>query len=119
MKFQLFVLLVLAGCTDTPNLPDPHEAGWKGEQVCEVIFENDLQRVLRCTFPPAVGHEKHSHQPHFGYTIKGSTFRMTSESGTKEVDVPSGSHFYNAGIVEHEVLNIGDSTAVFLIYEMK
>jgi len=67
------------------------EAGWNNKAVCEVVEENDKVRILKCTFAPDVGHEKHYHNPHFGYTQ----------------------------ITSHEVLNIGDSTAVFLIVEYK
>ncbi len=38
-------------------IPDPLEAGWKGKPVCEKIHEDKKQRILRCTFPPGVGHE--------------------------------------------------------------
>ena len=69
--------------------------------------------------PPGVGHEKHRHEAHFGYAITGSRFRITDTTGIREVDVPTGSNFYNDGIAWHEVLNIGDSTAVFLIIEPK
>lgn len=118
--WSLLLLVVLQGCTSpTSEFPDPHEAGWEGEKVCEILFENEKQRVLRCTFPPGVGHEKHYHSPHFGYTIRGSRFRIEDESGVREVDVPTGYHFSNEDITEHEVLNTGDSTAVFLIVEYK
>ena len=50
---------------DAP-LPDPLQAGWNGAQVCERLHEDGDQRVLRCTFPPGVGHERHFHPPHFG-----------------------------------------------------
>ena len=117
----IFLTVCLSiGCKQERKLPDPLEAGWKGEKVCEVLFENDEMRVLKCTFPPGVGHEKHSHDPHFGYTIKGSKFRMTNDSGAvREVNVPTGSSFDNAKRITHEVLNIGDSTGVFLIVEHK
>ena len=36
-------------------LPDPLEAGWNGERVCEKLHEDDVHRILRCSFPPAVG----------------------------------------------------------------
>lgn len=115
-----FAVLVV-GCNEspTPQLPDPVEAGWEGEKVCEVLFENSQQRILRCTFPPGVGHDEHYHAPHFGYTIKGSTFRIKSNGKTVEVPVPAGSTFSKDEISVHEVLNIGDSTAVFLIIESK
>lgn len=106
-------------CYQKPNLPDPLEAGWKGEKVCEVIHEDDEIRVLKCTFPPQVGHEWHYHQPHFGYALVGSTFKIKDNQGTRTVEVKTGTSFSNQDITEHEVLNIGDSTAVFLITEYK
>ncbi len=111
--------LLMMSCSQKKKLADPLEAGWKGEAVCTVEKEDEAIRVLRCTFPPGVGHEKHFHPKHFGYTVKGSKFRITDASGTKEVDVPTGSDFYNEKIEWHEVLNIGSDTAVFLIMESK
>ncbi|MCK7591555.1 cupin domain-containing protein [Subsaxibacter sp. CAU 1640] len=101
------------------NLPDPFEAGWEGQQVSEIIEDNSQMRILKCTFPPGVGHEKHYHKPHTGYTLSGSTFRITDENGTREVNVPIGYTFSNDELSVHEVLNVGDSTAVFLIIEPK
>lgn len=109
----------LSGCEKKQSLPDPLEAGWEGYKVCEVIQDDSRLRVLKCTFPPGVGHEKHYHPPHFGYTLRGSTFRIKDTTGTREVNVPTGYSFSNHEIQEHEVLNIGDSTAVFLIIEPK
>lgn len=100
-------------------LPDPLAAGWKGEPVCEVLIENDSIRTLKCSFPPGVGHERHFHKAHFGYCLSGSTMRVTDANGIREVKVTAGDYFYNKGIEWHEVLNIGDSTAVFLIVEPK
>ncbi len=118
---KIFVPLLLfalfAGCTPKTSLPDPLEAGWKEQPVCEVLQNSKKLRVLKCTFLPGVGHEKHYHKPHFGYTIAGSRFRITDSKGIKEVNVPTGSNFFNEEIAWHEVLNIGDSTAVFLIIE--
>ena len=116
-------LLLLAGnlvsCTTKNSLPDPLEVGWNNKPVCEVLEENSKLRVLKCTFPPGVGHERHHHKTHFGYTLAGSKFRIKDNTGIKEVNVPTGSNFYNERIEWHEVLNIGDSTAVFLIIEPK
>lgn len=120
IKNVLILGLILSfSCNNTPDLPDAHEAGWNGQSVSEIIHEDAKMRVLKCTFPPNVGHEKHYHVPHFGYTVKGSTFQITDEKGTKTVDVKTGSTFSKSEISVHEVLNVGDSTAVFLIYEPK
>jgi len=113
------LVVLFFSCISHNKLPDPLEAGWQGQSVCEVLQDTKELRVLKCTFPPNVGHEKHYHAPHFGYTINGSTFKITDQNGTREVNVPSNYSFSNDTIVEHEVLNIGDSTAVFLIVEYK
>ena len=120
---QLFLVsisvMLLQSCKVKSDLPDPLEAGWKGHKVCKVVEDTDKLRVLKCTFPPGVGHEKHRHRPHFGYTLAGSKFRMEDKNGVKEVDVPTGYNFYKDSITVHKALNIGDSTAVFLIIEPK
>ena len=115
----LTILFLIVSCESKTKLPDPLVAGWKGEKVCEVLQEDNSIRVLKCTFPPKVGHERHEHAPHFGYTLKGSTFRITDDTGTRKVNVPTGYNFYKIETTIHEVENIGDSTAVFLIIEPK
>lgn len=118
-SFLLFLCFLAFSCKQKPDLPDPLEAGWKGKSVCEVVDDNSKLRVLKCTFPPNVGHELHYHKPHFGYTLAGSRFQIKDENGTREVDVPTGYAFSKDDISTHEVLNVGDSTAVFLIMEYK
>ena len=115
----LIALILLMNCEKQAKLPDPLEAGWEGQAVCEVQKENEQLRILKCTFPPNVGHEKHYHQPHYGYTLAGGRFRITDKTGTREVDVPTGYGFSNDSITSHEVLNIGNTTAEFLIIEYK
>ncbi len=112
-------LIILVSCNKSNTLPDPLEAGWKGKSVCEVVEETNKLRVLKCTFEPGVGHEKHYHKPHIGYTLQGSMFQIKDAKGIREVNVATGSSFSNDKISQHEVLNIGDSTAVFLIFEEK
>lgn len=123
MTFKSILLftwvIVLVSCKNEKTLPDPLEAGWNNKAVCEVVEENEKLRVLQCSFAPGVGHEKHYHPAHFGYTIQGSTFKIKDTNGIREVKVPTGSSFYNDEILWHEVLNIGDSTAIFLIMEPK
>jgi quercetin dioxygenase-like cupin family protein len=115
----IFLVLLSLEIRSQSTLPDPLAAGWKAEPVCEVLLENDSIRTLKCTFPPGVGHERHYHRPHFGYTLAGSTMRITDVNGIREVEVLTGSSFYSKGVEWHAVLNIGDSTAVFLIVEPK
>ncbi len=117
--YFLFVLVFNTSCKEKNLLPDPLEAGWNNQSVCEVLEDNDELRILKCTFPPNVGHEKHYHNPHFGYTLKGSKFKIEDDKGIREVNVPTGYSFSKNTVTEHQVLNIGDSTAVFLIIEYK
>jgi beta-alanine degradation protein BauB len=121
MVFCAFVasLVLLAACATAPRLPDPLEAGWEGASVCETLHDDRRHRILRCTFPPGVGHERHYHDRHFGYTVAGARMQITDANGTREVDVPTGSSFVSDGIEWHEVINVGDSTGVFLIIEPK
>ncbi len=116
---SIVFFLFLFNCNDKHQLPDPLEAGWNNKVVCEVLEDNDKVRTLKCTFPPGVGHERHYHKSHYGYTLSGSTFRIKDTTGTREVTIPTGYDFYNEKVDWHEVLNIGDSTAVFLIIEPK
>ena len=119
----VFVFVLLCSCkkedSKGSNLPDPFEAGWKGEKVCEVLEDNEELRVLRCTFPPGVGHEKHYHNPHFGYALVGGTFKLEEATGTREVSFPTGYSWSKDVISQHQVLNVGDSMSVFLIIEYK
>jgi ketosteroid isomerase-like protein/quercetin dioxygenase-like cupin family protein len=98
-------------------LPDPLAAEWKGVPVCERLHEDTSQRVLRCTFAPGVGHERHYHVPNFGYAVAGGRMQITDASGTREVDLPTGSSFASPGTEWHEVLNVGETTVVYLIIE--
>ncbi|MEM9690161.1 MAG: cupin domain-containing protein [Pseudomonadota bacterium] len=110
---------VAAAIALQPDLPDPLQAGWNGESVCERLHEDDEQRILRCTFPPAFGHERHYHTRHFGYALSGGRVRLTDARGTREVDLATGSSYVSDGVEWHEVLNIGDTTLVYLIVEPK
>jgi quercetin dioxygenase-like cupin family protein len=102
-----------------PALPDPLQAGWKGKPVCERLIEDDRQRVLRCTFAPGVGHERHWHRPHFGYALSGGRMRIVESEGVREASLATGSAFTSSGVAWHEVLNIGDTTVQYLIVETK
>lgn len=114
-----FLCITILSCKNKEILSDPYEAGWNGEKVCEILEDNSEYRILKCTFPPGVGHEKHYHEPHFGYTLKGSKFRIVDSEGTHEYDLPEGTYFSKTEGFSHEALNIGDSTAIFLIFEPK
>lgn len=98
-------------------LPTALEAGWEGERVCALHHETETHRVLRCSFPPGVGHEDHFHPAHYGYALSGGTMRITDERGTRTVRLETGSHYSSDGTPWHSVVNIGDTTVTYLIVE--
>jgi quercetin dioxygenase-like cupin family protein len=99
------------------GLPHAFEAGWKGQETCSVLFESDAMRVARCVFPPGVGHEKHYHDPHYGYVLEGGTLRITDARGTREVSTTAGAGWSTSEVTVHEALNVGDTTTSYLIVE--
>ena len=129
LPFMAGLLAALAGPTAASTsgsqaaanevLPDPLAAGWHGERVCELLEDSEAMRVLRCTFPPGTGHERHYHAPHFGYALSGGTMRITDATGTRTAELVTGSDFRSEGTPWHEVLNIGETTVAYLIIEPK
>ena len=124
---QFALLFALAACAtataasplDGP-LPPALCAGWQGQKVCELLHEDAQIRILRCTFPPGVGHEPHYHPPHFGYVLEGdSTMRTTTPTGVAERHLKAGDSFANDAEVRHNALNIGRETMRYLIVEKK
>ena len=101
------------------QLPDPLQAGWQSTKVCEKLREDEALRVLRCTFPPGVGHERHYHARHFGYVLQGGRMRITDANGERELEIKTGATWNSDGIAWHCALNIGTTTAIYLIVEPK
>ncbi|MDP5052399.1 MAG: hypothetical protein NWP69_01300 [Congregibacter sp.] len=100
------------------DLPDPLAAGWQGEPVCECLHRDERQRILRCSFAPGVGHERHFHPPHVGYVLQGGQMQITDASGTRVQDVASAITFANPeGIAWHVTVNVGENTASYLMIE--
>ncbi len=121
MRRALAALLVLTGSAASAetSLPDPLKAGWNGQQVCELLSENDRLRTLRCTFPPGGGHDRHFHAAHWGYILTDATMRITDRKSTAVRQLKAGSTWWSDGLAWHEAVNIGSTTAVYLIVEPK
>jgi quercetin dioxygenase-like cupin family protein len=117
--FVLALSLATVGNATEPALPTALDAGWKGQRVCELLFENAVVRTARCTFPPGVGHERHFHPAHWGYILQGATMRITTADGTVDRELKAGNNWWSDGIAWHEAVNIGTTTGVYLIVEPK
>lgn len=125
MKVHTIIVAALLGACASASvqiapLPMALCTGWEGERVCEVLQEDAQIRVLRCTFPPGVGHEMHYHPPHFGYVLEGnSVMRITTASGVVDRPVRAGTSFSNDAEIQHAALNVGTETTRYLIIEKK
>lgn len=114
------VCACLSASAQIAPLPMALCAGWEGERTCELLNEDEQIRVLRCTFPPGVGHEMHYHPPHFGVVLSGeSTMRITTASGAADRPVRPGQTFSSDSEVIHEPVNVGAETTAYLIVEKK
>ncbi len=122
-RFLPLLLLLLSPVASSPEdkLDSALEAGWKGKKVCELLYEDGQKRALRCTFPPGVGHERHFHPAHFGYILSGGTMRITDAGGERVSGSPASTNatWQSDGVTWHEAVNIGDTTAIYLIIEQK
>ena len=125
MKVHTILAAVLLGACASASaqitlLPMALCAGWQGERVCELLQEDAQMRVLRCTFPPGLGHEAHYHPPHFGYVLEGdSVTRITTAGGVVDRPVRAGTLFSNDLEIQHAALNVGEETTRYLIIEKK
>jgi quercetin dioxygenase-like cupin family protein len=124
LGLRLSIALLVGACAtasaQVAPLPMALCAGWQGERVCERLHEDEQIRVLRCTFPPGVGHDMHYHPPHFGYVLSGeSIMRITTAEGVVERPVRAGGSFSNDAEIVHAALNIGAETTTYLIVEKK
>jgi beta-alanine degradation protein BauB len=117
VKLALAAGLLAAGVAADPPLPDALRAGWKGKPACELLRSDLGHRLLRCTFLPGEGHERHFHPAHIGYALQGGTMRINDAKGTRDQVLVPGSSYTSAGTPWHEVINVGSTTVVYLIFE--
>ena len=115
----LFALLTINSSANAQILADLLAAGWRGTAVFERLHEDPNRRILRCTFPPGVGHEKHYHRLHFGYALAGGKMRMTDQRGSREMTLTTSCSYVSEGVAWHEVINIVTTPVVYLIVESK
>ena len=116
-KLALLAGLLAASASADPPLPDALRAGWHGKPACELLRTDPGHRLLRCTFLPGEGHERHFHPAHIGYALLGGTMRITDAKGTRDQVLVAGSSYTSAGTPWHEVVNIGSTPVVYLIFE--
>ena len=122
MKAVVLCLSFAAAASAAPAgqdaaLPHAFDAGWAGQKTCTVLFEDATVRVGHCVFPPGVGHERHYHNPHFGYVLEGGTLRIMDGRGERTVTTEAGGTWSTEEVTVHEAVNIGETTTGYLIVE--
>ena len=103
--------------TPEAGLPHAFDAGWHGQKTCELLYETAEVRVGQCTFPPGVGHERHYHNAHFGYVLAGGRMQIADASCSQEAEFTAGTKWQRDARTVHEAINVGDTTASYLIVE--
>jgi quercetin dioxygenase-like cupin family protein len=100
--------------------PDALSVEWQGKKPCENLHEDDQIRILRCTFPPGTKHVRHQHPENFVYTLGGGKIQGQNASGTlPPQDLATDVSLLSPPVPWHEVTNVGDTTARFLVVEKK
>lgn len=117
LAVSLALAAPVAGAREEAELPHAFDAGWKGQQTCSILFESEAMRIARCAFPPGIGHEKHYHNPHFGYVLEGGALRIVDANGEREVTTAPGGTWSTSEVTVHEAVNIGETTTSYLIVE--
>ena len=103
--------VLASACASVSAAPDPLPS--------TLQHQTQTHRVLRCTFPPGVGHERHYHPAHYGYALSGGTMRITDETGVRTVTLETGSDYSSDGTAWHEVVNVGDTPVIYLMVEKR
>lgn len=85
----------------------------------EVIFENDIVRVLRVTVAPGASAAMHTHPRNVNYIVTGGKLAITSPDRlTREVELEEGTVLDGQAVI-HQVKNIGDTTVQTIQTEFK
>jgi len=113
------VALGLASSSAISEEPDALAVEWQGKKPCEKLHEDDQIRILRCAFFPGEMHVRHSHTPAFTYVLSGGKNQIVDAAGTRVVARETGANSVGPAVPWHETTNVGDTTLVFLVVEMK
>lgn len=86
----------------------------------DALHDNDVVRVMRWTLAPGTSIGRHRHEfPYVVVPITGGRLTFRDERGDNPVDLVVGNATFRAAGIEHEVLNLGEATVVFVETEIK
>jgi quercetin dioxygenase-like cupin family protein len=85
----------------------------------DALLDNDVVRVQRWTLPPGSSMGRHRHEfPYVVVPITGGRLTFKDGQGDNPVDLIVGDATFRAAGIEHEVLNLGEATVVFVETEI-
>jgi quercetin dioxygenase-like cupin family protein len=87
----------------------------------EVVYENDRVRVWHIELAPGEGQPLHRHErPYVVIAIRGARNAIQSVTGERiEVDEPTGGVVFREPGATHMLTNVGDTTYVARLIELK
>jgi quercetin dioxygenase-like cupin family protein len=85
-----------------------------------VQVDNDRVRVTEWRFAPGEATGWHRHELNYVIVpVAGGTIRLESSSGSTDAELVAGRSYYREAVIEHDVVNAGETEVVFVEVELK
>ena len=85
-----------------------------------VQVDNERVRVTEWRFAPGEATGWHRHDLDYVIVpVAGGTIRLESASGSSEAELVPGRSYYREAVIEHDVVNSGETEVVFVEVELK
>jgi beta-alanine degradation protein BauB len=85
-----------------------------------VQVDNERVRVTEWRFGPGEATGWHRHELDYVIVpIVGGTIRLESASGSDEAELVPGRSYFREAVIEHDVVNAGESDVAFVEVELK
>ena len=82
--------------------------------------DNDRVRVTEWRFAPGEATGWHRHELNYVIVpVAGGTIRLESSSGSTDAELVAGRSYYREAVIEHDVVNAGETEVVFVEVELK
>ena len=95
------------------------EESSKGQNMLQIVLENDKVKVLRFDIKPGEKTEMHSHPYHLACVLTDQKLKFTNSDGNvSEVDLNFGQVLYFEPTT-HAIENIGKTESIGIVIELK
>ena len=83
-------------------------------------IDNEHVRVTEWRFAPGEATGWHRHELDYVIVpVAGGTIRLESSSGADEAELVPGRAYYRQAVIEHDVVNAGETEVAFVEIELK